>query len=299
MVKNDRQLGIILVLISSVCWGLTGTLQALAPDGTPPLTVGSARIVIAATVLFPLCALRNGVGFLRRIRPAALLLGVVGIMGYQFSFFSALRYTGVALGTMIAIGAGPIFAGIVGAVAEGEAISRRWLLSTAVAISGCGILVLGSAQGPLTLHWGGISLAFLAAFCYALMGLGLKRLGSSMNSLEAATSILVTSAIVAIGVLLSLDSSWIFTPRGATIAVTLGVVTKALPLCTFSMGLKKIRMHDAYTLSLAEPLTATILSAVVLGERLTPLSLVGVGLIFLGILLLPSSQGGGASEEHP
>lgn len=296
---NKRVAGVLLVLLSSVCWGTTGTLQALAPDGTPPLTVGSIRIVVAAAILLVLCAFQNGYGFLRRIRPVPLLLGVLGIMGYQFSFFSALKFTGVSVGTMIAIGASPAFAGAVGVLTGGEPFSRRWLVSTAIAIVGCVLLVLGSAQGPLTIHWGGIALAFLAAFCYTLMGIGLKWTGYSMSSTEASASILGAAAIIGLTVLLILDSSWIFTVRGATIALALGAGTMALPLCTFSVGLTMIYMRDAYTISLAEPLMACILSVVVLGERLTSLSIVGVGLIFLGILLLPASQGDDtAAGEH-
>ena len=289
---KDRIQGMILVLLASMCWGTTGTLQALAPAGAPPLTVGAIRILLSGVILLTWCGWKNrGFDFLRRVKPFALLIGVTGMMGFQFSFFTALRLTGVSIGTMIAIGASPIAAGALGALAEREPLSPRWALSTGVAILGCALLVLGgSSSENISLHWGGVGLSFLAAFCYAVMGLGLKQQGTVLPATEATA--VTTGAAIAVGlpVLLLLDSSWIFSPRGAVIAFTLGFATMAFPMSLFTFGLKKIFLRDAYTISLAEPLTACILSAVVLGERLSTVSLAGAGLIFLGILLLPASE---------
>jgi len=289
---KDRIQGMILVLLASMCWGTTGTLQALAPAGAPPLTVGAIRILLSGVILLAWCGWKNrGFGFLREVKPVALFIGVTGMMGFQFAFFTALKLTGVSIGTMIAIGASPIAAGALGALVEREPLSPRWALSTGVAILGCALLVLGgSSSGNISLHWGGVGLSFLAAFCYAVMGLGLKQQGTVLPATEATA--VTTGAAIAVGlpVLLLLDSSWIFSPRGAVIAFTLGFATMAFPMSLFTFGLKKIFLRDAYTISLAEPLTACILSAVVLGERLSTVSLAGAGLIFLGILLLPASE---------
>ena len=288
---RDRIQGMILVLSASMCWGTTGTLQALAPVGAPPLTVGAIRIVLSGIILLAWCGWKNrGFGFFRRVKPVALLIGVTGMMGFQFAFFTALKLTGVSIGTMIAIGASPIVAGALGSLVEREPLSPRWALSTSVAILGCTLLVLGGSSGNVSLHWGGVGLAFLAAFCYAVMGLGLKQQGTVLPATE--TTAVTTGAAIAVGlpVLLLLDSSWIFSPGGAVIAFSLGFATMAFPMSLFAFGLKKIFLRDAYTISLAEPLTACILSAVVLGERLSAVSLAGAGLIFLGILLLPASE---------
>lgn len=288
---RDRIQGITLVLLASFCWGTTGTHQALAPVGTPPLTVGAIRIVISGVILLSWCAFRTGsLAFLKKTNPAALFAGVTGIMGFQFCFFTALKFTGVAMGTMIAIGASPIFAGLLGAVTEREPLSKRWMLSTLVAVSGCVLLVLGGRGGSIALHWGGVALAFLAAFFYALMGLGLKRQGNFLGAVEATAVTTGAGILVGLPVLLYFDSSWIFTLRGAAIALSLGFATMAFPMSIFTYGLKKIFLRDAYTLSLAEPLTACLLSAFVLGERLSLASMAGAALIFLGLLLLPAPE---------
>lgn len=299
MAKRERTLGIILVFAASMCWGTTGILQALAPSGTPPITVGAARVLVAGLILFPLGVYKSGLTFLRNIDLVALLIGVFGLLGYQFSFFTALKLTGVSLGSMIAIGTSPIFAGIIAMIVEKEPLSGRWMLSTGVAILGSILLILGESRGVFTFNLLGVMLALVAALCYSFLGLGLKMQGKRKDPVEASAITISAATPICLVVLLYFKSLWIFSPRGGIIAATLGIGTMAFPLCAFSLGLKKIYMRDAYTISLVEPLTATILSAVVLGERLTPLSLVGVGLIFLGILLLPASQGDDtAAGEH-
>ncbi len=289
--QRERLKGMSMVLLAGLCWGMTGTLQELAPDGAHPLTVGSVRITLSGLILLGYSALtKEGLSFFRKTLLRPLLMGAAGVTGFQFCFFTAIKLTGVSVGTLIAIGAAPMFAGALGAAAEHEPLSKKWLLSTAVAISGCVLLILGGKGGNIRLHGGGIALAFLASFLFALMGLGLKRQGAALNSVQSATVTMTAAMIVGVPVLLLMGASWVFSPRGASVALALGFLTMAFPLSIFSLGLRKIFLRDAYTLSLAEPLTACVLSAVVLGERLSVPSLGGVALIFLGILLLPASQ---------
>ena len=52
---------------------------------------------------------------------------------YQLSFFAAVRLTGVAVGTVVAIGTGPAAAGALGRLVNGERLSARWAQATALA----------------------------------------------------------------------------------------------------------------------------------------------------------------------
>ncbi|NLK19349.1 MAG: EamA family transporter [Synergistaceae bacterium] len=287
-INKDRLLGAGLVLAASMCWGTTGILQALAPEGAPPLTMGGIRIFVSGVILLIWRSLTpGGLKFIRLLNGRALLLSVAGIMGFQFSFFTALKLTGVSAGTMIAIGLSPVFAGALGAVAEKEPLSGRWGLSTAVAVIGCSLLVTGGHAGEASVHPVGAALALAAAFFYALMGLGLKRQARFVSSTEATTATTGAAILIGLPVLILQDSSWLFSLRGAAIGFSLGFVTMAFPMCLFTIGLGKIFLRDAYTISLAEPVTACVLSALLLGERLSLVSIMGAAMIMGGILLLP------------
>ena len=95
------------VMMSSMSWGMSGILQAFAPEGAHPLTVGAVRVVFAGVFLAGYMLVKGDsiVSAFRRTPLVPLLITVAGVMGYQFAFFTAIRLTGVSIGSMIAIGA--------------------------------------------------------------------------------------------------------------------------------------------------------------------------------------------------
>ena len=295
----ERLKGMFFVMMSSMSWGTSGILQAFAPAGAHPLTVGAVRVVFAGFFLAAYMLVK-GDGVLPAFRKTPfvpLLITVTGVMGYQFAFFTALTLTGVSIGSMIAIGASPIVAGVFGALFEREPLSGRWAVSTIVAITGCVLLLGGGSSGSLAINWTGAALALLAAFCYALLGLGMKRLAARLTTAETATVTTVASLAIGIPVIIAFGPSWIFTPRGFAVASALGVLTEALPMFLYATGLRMVYLRDAYVVSLVEPLTACLLSALLLGERLTPVSLAGAAFILCGVLMISPSSGGEPQPE--
>src|SRR3954462_7714405 len=101
----------VMVLLAAVLWGTTGTARALAPAEAAPLAVGAVRIAIGGAVLVAI-ALGRGTLFATRwpLGPAAVAAISVGI--YQPTFFAGVARGGVAVGTILAIGSAPAFAGL-------------------------------------------------------------------------------------------------------------------------------------------------------------------------------------------
>src|SRR3954466_6936345 len=94
-----------LVLLAAVAFGTTGTARALGPDASP-VAVGAARVIVGAALLGLVAwrgAPRADAPWSRR----ALLAGAIGIAVYQLAFFAAVRDTGVAVGTVVALGSAP------------------------------------------------------------------------------------------------------------------------------------------------------------------------------------------------
>ncbi len=85
---------------------------------------------------------------------------------------------------------------------------------------------------------------------------------------------------------------WLASPRGAAMALHLGVVTIGVAYTLYGWGLRCLAVPTVVTLTLAEPLTAAILGTAVLGERLGPLGRLGNALIATGLLVT-------AREEVP
>src|SRR5918994_481865 len=147
------------LLTAAVLFGTTGTAQALAGTDSP-VEVGAARIAVggAALVLVAVAGRR-----LRLLQPALplLLVGGLGVAVYQLSFFAAVDRTGVTVGTVVAIGFGPVAAGALERVVEATSPTRRWLVATALAVGGVAVLTL-AAGTDAAVSPAGIGLALLA-----------------------------------------------------------------------------------------------------------------------------------------
>lgn len=283
---------VLLVLAAAVLFGTTGTARALGPASASPLAVGAARLVVGALALGAL-AVAGGTArlMLRCWDPGvrtATAIGAVAIAGYQACFFTAVKLSGVALGTLIAIGAAPVLAGAFG-LALGERPGRRWGAATLLAVAGCAVLLLPGHQVGVTAL--GVSLALGAAASYAAFTVASRRVLLHVGSADAVmTTLFGVSALLLLPVLAGQDLRWLASGRGLGMMGWLGLVATAGAYGLFSRALLRLPAATATTLDLAEPLTASVLGVAVVGERLAVQTLAGAALVAAGLVLLSLPQ---------
>ena len=164
------------VVAAATLWGTTGTAQALGPDGASSVAVGATRNVVGAAFLVLVAVLRGARwGDWRVLERRPLLLAALATAAYQLCFFGGVRLAGVAIGTVVGVGSGPVWGGLVGRLGRGERPGRRWANATALALSGAALLATSTSDGdrvdPL-----GIVLALGAGLTYALFTLWSKEL---------------------------------------------------------------------------------------------------------------------------
>ena len=278
------------VLFAAVLFGTTGTAQALGPGGSP-LAVGAARVAVGAALL---AAAAYGVERWRRaggprrswggVRAPLLATGA-GIAGYQLSFFAAVDETGVAVGTVVALGSAPAMAGLLARAVDGTALTRRWAASTALATLGVVLLVLAGSEAHVSLP--GVGLALLAGVSYAAYTVGSKRILDAGHPPEAVMARgFGLGALMLAPVLVVAGGGPLATPEGWALALYLGAIPTAFAYVLFARGLRSISAGEAATLTLAEPLTATALGAVVLAERPGLLAVAGAAFVLSGLAAL-------------
>ncbi len=278
----------LLVLLAAVCFGTTGTAQALGPDAAP-LTVGATRIAVGGLLLL---LVARSVSKAAAPWPRAELATIAGAIAvYQLAFFAAVDRTGVAVGTVVALGSAPALAGVAGRLLDGEPLTRRWAQATALACAGVTLLVLGG--GGASVDPLGIMLAVTSGSGYATYAVLAKRLlkrGHAPERVMAASFSL--GALLLAPVLLLGDVTWIATGDGLALALYLGAIPTALAYVLFARGLRHRTPGETATLTLAEPLTATGLGVLALGERPSAVAAVGAGLVLAGLLALalPSAR---------
>ena len=134
------------VMLAAVCFGTTGTAQALGPGGLAPAGVGAARILVGGSLLVLVALLTQGGRALTRVQRGPALVAAAGVALYQLSFFAAVKDTGVAVGTIVALGSAPTLAGAFEWALERRAPARTWALATALAIAGVTMLAGSGAE---------------------------------------------------------------------------------------------------------------------------------------------------------
>jgi len=295
----------LVVLAAALCFSTTGTAQELAAVDASPLAVGAARIVVGGGILGLLALARRtprspGVPAARPARATAMLvaLGVVSVLAYQPLFFLGTSDNGVAIGTVVALGSAPIVTGILDAVRLRRAPTRRWTLATAIALAGV-ILVSGVVGGQVALTVAGLLASVGAGASYALYTVSAKALiERGWRSAQVMGTVFGLAAIAALPVLLLTGAAWLTTPSGLLLALWLGVVTTAVAYLLFGWGLTRLTAVTVATLTLAEPLAATLLGLFVLGERLSTSGAIGLVLIAVGLAVVsvPSRRRPGAVD---
>lgn len=276
--------GPLYILAAAMLWGTTGTAQALAPAGATPAAVGVTRLLIGGAALLALAAargaLRGGGGWPWR----ATLAGAAAVALYQLTFFGGVARTGVAAGTVVAIGSGPVMAGLLGLLFLGERPTPRWAAATLLAVAGCVLLVLSG--GAVQVEPLGIALALGAGLSYAAYTIASKAL-LAHHPPDAVTGVVFSGgALLLAPLLFVLDFGWLAEPRGLLVALHLGFFTMALSYALFIRGLGRVPAASAVTLALMEPATAALLGVTLLGERLPPAGWLGIGLLLAGLLVL-------------
>lgn len=295
---------VIAVLVAAMLFGTTGTAQALGPDGTTPLSVGAVRLAVGGTglalIAFVLAArLRRSAAHVSPARAAprlsarAIALMVttgVCLAVYQPLFFLGTERNGVAVSTVIALGSAPVLAGLLEWAITRRLPSRTWLIATA--LSTIGVVLLGSggaatsggaaATDPL-----GLLGAIGAGASFAVIANAQRHLlDEGWDPFTIVGAMGASSAVLGIAVLPFVDLRWVATPRGIVLALWLGLATIALAYALFTWGLSGLTAATAATLTLGEPVTASILGIAVLGERLGAAAVAGLVVLVLGLALL-------------
>jgi drug/metabolite transporter, DME family len=267
-----------------VLWGTTGSSQALLEGAVPSGVVGALRILVGGIVLMAVASheLRGALQSIRATWPL-LLATAVSVAAYQLAFFTGVRLVGIAVGTILTVGSAPFVAGILSISLGHHRPSRRWALTTLVAV--VGLVLLVRPTGAVRLDVAGVLAALAAGCAFAVYTVLAKRL--LVRGVPRLTSVavpfflgglLLVPALIA-GLSRAESPEQLVTLRGLLIVGWLGVVATALAYLLFSSGLQGVPAVTGTTLALAEPLTATVLGIAVFGERLGVVAAVGAAAV--------------------
>jgi DME family drug/metabolite transporter len=237
-----------------------------------------------------------------------VVIGGLGVLAYQPAFFVGTAQNGVAVGTVVALGSAPVLTGLLDWLVHRRFPGLVWLLATVIATVGVVLMsglpaewlgISGAAPGATAasaasattvataISLPGILASVGAGASYAVYTLAAKALlDRGWAPTASMGAVFGTAALFSLPVLLTSDTSWLATPAGVAVALWLGVVTTAVAYVLFGWGLARLNASTVSTLTLAEPLTATILGVALLGETLGALSATGLVVLAVGRVVL-------------
>ena len=286
--------GIALVLLAAVLWGTTGTAQSLAPADLSPYWTGALRLAVASVFFAALALVAGRRGGARPPWPRGLaLVAAACVAAYNLSFFAGVKSAGVALGTALAIGSGPIWAGLLQTAWQRRLPPALWWLGTLLGVGGGAAMVLdgrGAAGAPLA----GIALCLLAGLAYAGYALVNQRLVAQVGAARANLAAFGGAALLALPAALALGGAPAVQPATWALLLYLGLVATGLAYLLFSTALRRISGATAVTLALAEPVTAFALAIAVVGERPGTLAFAGLAAVLSGLLIVIAAELRGA-----
>ncbi|AZH81611.1 EamA family transporter [Plantibacter sp. PA-3-X8] len=286
-------------ILAAVCFGTTGTAHALLPVEVGSVAFGAARIVFGGALLVLVWAAlgrRSGTARPRRsrttplARPAlivAVAVGTIGVAAYQPFFFLGAERNGVAIGTLTALGSAPAITGLLEWAIQRRRPSGRWFLATIVAAAGVAVLsgVTGGGTGAVSVD--GLLASVGAGASYALYTLCSKALiEHGWSPLGTIAALFGAAALVSVPILLATETAWILTVPGALAVAWLALVNTVAGYLLFGYALGGLPASRVATLTLFEPMTATLLGILLLGESFGPSTVVGAALLVAGLAIL-------------
>lgn len=285
---TDRERhGVLLCLLAAAAFASLAVLAKLAyAAGAGLVTLLSVRFAIAGAVLWALAA-RRGLARVTDAPRAALAALAVGLLIYSSEsalFYGSLRYLDASLAELLLF----TYPGLVvlGAVAlRREAMTRRKLAALALASVGITLVLAGGVGGALDPR--GVALALGAAVTYAVYVLAVDALGRQLHPLPLAALLCTGAAVALAAVGAPTGALTLAMPApawGWAVAIALGATV--VPMAAFLAGVARLGPGRASIVSALEPPLAVAAAAVVFGERLGPLQLLGGALVVGAIVVL-------------
>lgn len=252
--------------------------------GFPSSFISFAR-ALTGSIFIALFMLVSGHGLDKKSVLKKLKLLIPSGIAMAFNWiclFEAYRFTGVAVGTLCYYMA-PVIVVVLSPVFLKEKLTTINITSVLAAVVGA-VLISGVVSGSAK-SAKGILLGLAAAALYSTVVM-INKFVKNLSPIETTFVQLSTAAVTMIPyILLTVDiTTFVFDRRSVIFTLIVGVFHTGIVYMIYFSSVQKIPAQTTAVFSYIDPVTAIILSAVVLGERLDAVQLIGTFLILAATL---------------
>jgi drug/metabolite transporter (DMT)-like permease len=276
------------VLAAALSSGIGGTsigATRYLVHAIDPLAIGSFRFGIGFLFLLPLASLQGGVWPSRPDWAGVAGLGVLYFALFPILFNASLIFTTAARGAL-ALSTLPLLTMLVGAALGSEALTARKTVGVLIAMGGVAVALLsGLATAPAG-AWRGDLLMVAASLCMALYSIWSKPFIGRSGAVPFTAMAMGVGAVCLILISLGRGS---FTPVAAFgpaqwgAAFYLGAFGAALTFYLWAFALERTTPTRVAISVTVNPITASLVGALLLDEPLSWNLLAGIAAVFAGI----------------
>ncbi|MER6998940.1 EamA family transporter [Streptomyces sp. NPDC000410] len=285
--------GLSFLVVAGVAWGTAGAAASLVfgVSDLGPLALSFWRCLGGLVLLAGVLALRprRPVGAVepRRRRLVRILGTGIGLTVFQSAYFAAVEQTGLAVGTVVTLGAGPVLIAIGARLTMGERLGGGGIAAVAGALTGLAVLVLGGDGA--TVRPLGVALAVLSAAGYAAITLLTRWLGRDGKAPDALSTTAWTFLVGAVGLLPFALAEGLLPHteepgRVLWLLVYVAAVPTALAYALYFAGAAVVRAATVSVIMLLEPVSAAVLAVTALDERLTAATVAGTLMLLAAVV---------------
>ncbi|MDN3262277.1 DMT family transporter, partial [Streptomyces sp. CSDS2] len=232
---------------------------------------------------------------------ARVLATGVALAVFQTAYFAAVASTGLAVATVVTLGAGPVLIALGARLLLGERLGAGGAAAVAGALAGLAVLTLGGSAA--TVRPAGVLLAVVSAAGYGAMTLLTRWWGRDGGSDTAGTTegaFAVTSlCLLPFAVHEGLLPHTAHPVRLLCLLLYIAAVPTALAYAFYFAGAAVVRSATVSVIMLLEPVTAAVLAVLLLGERLTAATAAGTLLMLGAVAGLAVSEARASGSPEP
>jgi drug/metabolite transporter (DMT)-like permease len=289
--RRSRMIGYLLLVATSVGWGLNWPVTKRLLSELPPLSLRGLSGIIGAALLAALAlAFRQSLKVPRAQWPRLVLLSLLNVSAWMALMGLALTFLPASEAAVMAYTM-PVWAAVLAWPVLGERISLLRVLGMALAIAGLVALMGGGGVSATQAKLPGILLALAGAFLFAVGTVLAKRWPLALPPLTSAVwQILIGCIPVSLaGLLLEQPHFAALSPLGWSLFAYSIVVQFCVAYACWFAALQRLPASVAAIGTLLVPVIGVVASATALGEPLGLAQIAALGFTIAGVVLASRS----------
>ncbi|MDH6552789.1 DMT family transporter [Streptomyces sp. SAI-041] len=277
--------GLLYLIVAGTTWGTAGAVASLVyrTSDLGPVALSFWRCATGLAVLLAVrpARPRARTALSEPLGRRALRVGAsgVGLAVSQTAYFAAVRSTGLAVATVVTLGAGPVLTALGARIALGERLGRGGTVAVTGALAGLGVLMLGGADASVRPV--GVLLGLLSAAGCCVMTLITRAARAESSGTSVAVFAVTTLCLLPLALTEGLLPHTARPALFVCLLAYLATVPTALAYGLYFAAAAVVRSTTVSVIMLLEPVSAAVLAVALFGERLTPAVLLGT-LLMLG-----------------